>query len=217
MAKITAPLLSLSARGTIAETITFSAWRGVDYARQRVVPANPKTTAQELTRDTFALLREMWKLNGTIGRAPWDAFAKGRKFTGMNSFVGENLRVLRPETDMLKFIGSPGAAGGISFPSISVTTGAGSGEIDVALTAPTLPTGWSITQAGFIAFPEQAPDGIFEGPLQNASTMSAPWETTFTGFTASDDIIASGWFEYEKPDGFPAYSVGLTDTATAGA
>src|SRR5262245_18965190 len=100
MSKTTAPLLSFDAAGSIGKTVVYSRWRGVSYARRHVVPANPNTTAQQEVRSTFALLREMSKLAPTLALAPWDAFAKGRPFTGMNKFVGENVRVLKGAANM---------------------------------------------------------------------------------------------------------------------
>jgi hypothetical protein len=217
MAKTTAPMLSFSAAGSIAKTLVYAKWRGVSYGRQHVIPANPKSTAQTVTRSTFATLREMYKRTGTITRAPWDAFAKGRPFTGMNKFVGENLRLIRGEADMDLFYASPGAGGGLAYATLNVATGSGTGEIDATLTAPTLPTGWSITNAHAMAFRQQAPDDIFLGVLVEGSDATAPYEITLAGLGAAAACVCSAWFEYEKPDGNTAYSVALTDTATAGA
>lgn len=217
MAKTTAPMLSFSAQGSIAKTLVYAKWRGISYGRQHVTPANPRSTAQTVTRATFATLREMWKRTGSITRAPWDAFARGQPFTGMNKFVGENLRLIRGEADMDLFYASPGAGGGLAFPAVSVVTGSGSGEVDVTLTAPTLPTGWTITNAHAMAFQQQAPDTIFLGTLVEGSDNSAPYEITLSGLPAGQACVASAWFEYEKPDGRTAYSVALTDTASAGA
>jgi len=50
MAKLKAPLLSLGARGSIAKAITYFPWKGLNLAREYVVPANPKTTPQTTHR-----------------------------------------------------------------------------------------------------------------------------------------------------------------------
>ncbi len=217
MAKTTAPMLSFSAAGSIAKTLVYAKWRGISYGRQHVIPANPKSTAQTVTRNTFATLREMYKRTGTVTRAPWDAFAKGRPFTGMNKFVGENLRLIHGEADMDLFYASPGAGGGLAFPTLLVQTGSSSGEIDATLTAPALPTGWSITNAHAMAFPQQAPDTVFSGTLVEGSDAAAPYEITLAGLGAAAAVVVSAWFEYEKPDGKTAYSVALTDAGTTGA
>ncbi|MBA7680106.1 hypothetical protein ES703_88414 [subsurface metagenome] len=50
MAKLKAPLLSLGAAGAIGKALVFFNWKGVDCVREYVVPANPKSTAQNLQR-----------------------------------------------------------------------------------------------------------------------------------------------------------------------
>lgn len=50
MAKVTSPLMSLDASGSIAGAITFSKWKGRNYVRQLVIPANPRSAGQQATR-----------------------------------------------------------------------------------------------------------------------------------------------------------------------
>jgi len=50
MAKVTSPLMSIDASGSIASTIVFSKWKGRNYVRQLVVPANPRSAGQQLAR-----------------------------------------------------------------------------------------------------------------------------------------------------------------------
>ncbi len=50
MAKLKAPLLSLGASGAIGKTIVYFGWKGLDVAREYVVPTNPKSTAQNTQR-----------------------------------------------------------------------------------------------------------------------------------------------------------------------
>ena len=46
MAKLTGPLMSLDARGKIANALVFIGWKGIKTVRQWVVPANPKSIGQ---------------------------------------------------------------------------------------------------------------------------------------------------------------------------
>jgi hypothetical protein len=46
MAKVTGPLMSMTASGKIGDAIVFSIWKGVAYVRQFVIPANPQSTGQ---------------------------------------------------------------------------------------------------------------------------------------------------------------------------
>lgn len=217
MAKVTAPLLSFGGSGAIAKTAVYATWRGVPYVRRHVIPANPKSAAQTTTRSTFAMLREFWKLLPTDGRAPWDAFATGRKFLGLNAFIGENMRVIRGETDMDLFIGSPGARGGLPPDAMSATTGSSAGEVDVDFTVPTGPSGWTLVSSVAMAFPDQDPSNDFGGPIVINSETSTPWDHTLAGLPDGVACQIAGWLTWTKPNGQTAYSVGITDQATSGA
>lgn len=46
MAKVTGPLFSMEARGALGKALVFSGWKGVQYVRQFVTPANPQSGAQ---------------------------------------------------------------------------------------------------------------------------------------------------------------------------
>lgn len=50
MARVTGPLMSISASGKIGNAIVFSIWRGTPYVRQWLKPANPQMTDQGTQR-----------------------------------------------------------------------------------------------------------------------------------------------------------------------
>lgn len=54
MAKVTGPLLSLSASQTFGKTLTFSNWKGINTARLKSNPSNPKTVNQQTNRAYLA-------------------------------------------------------------------------------------------------------------------------------------------------------------------
>lgn len=218
MAKVTAPLLSFDASGQIGKSMVVASTRGVKYARQYVIPANPQTTAQQANRTRFAFLREMYKRAPADVLAPWNAYAQGRKFYGFNAFVGENNRLLRGQSDLQNMEMSPGARGGIPPVSVTATTGSSAGEVDVEVIGPsTLPVGWSITEYGAAAVHDVDPVSIFDGVIV-ADVDAGPDPTiTLTGLGAAENCVAFGWIVYEKPDGSAAYSVSVADTATSGA
>lgn len=215
MAKLTGPLLSFGAKGQLGKAMVTASWKGIPYARQYVVPANPRTTAQQAVRTTFALLREMYKLAPAALRAPWEAFVTGRPFVPVNKFVGENLRLVNGKTDMTDFEGSPGARGGLPPAAIAAAPTANPGEIAVTVTVPDqLPDGWTINSAVACGFPDQDPSGIFTGPLVTNVDLNDPYVPTLTGLPTATLCVVSAWLVYNKPDGSLAYSVSLTDTAT---
>jgi hypothetical protein len=218
MAKINGPLLSLGGAGQIGKTVVFSSWKGIKYARQYVVPANPQTTAQQANRTRFAFLREMFKLAPTEVRDPFAAFVQGRPLTPDNKFVGENNRLLVGETDLAAMNMSPGAKGGLPLASFTAAQGSATGEIDCTIVGPSqLPVGWTIVEAAAAAVLDQDPVGIFNGPFVADVDATDPYEITLTGMGAAEDCMAFGWMVYEKPDGQLAYSVSLSDAVTSGA
>src|SRR4051812_13108228 len=181
MAKLTGALLSFGARGQIGKTLVVSKWKGIPYARQHVVPANPRTTAQQTNRRIFAFLRELFKRAPAAITGPFDAFASGRPLTGMNKFVGENTRVLQGETGLDNLIISPGARGGLPPITFTATDSVTANQIDVSMSAPAAPTGWTCVGAVAVAVPDQAPDGIYEGTIYSAEDDVSPYAPNLTG------------------------------------
>lgn len=210
MAKTTAPLLSLGAAGTVGGVMTFAKWRGVGYVRQRVVPANPRSTAQVLTRDIFTNMGLRWKTGGTLMRAPWDRFATGQKFVGRNAYMGQNLAAMRGEADMDAYIGSPGAKGGLPPTSIALTSVAALG-IECVVTVPDAPAGWTLTSAIATCFIEQTPEATVADVIQEVEDVSAPYSCDFTGLTATTYQVQA-WLKWAKPDTTVAYGASISDT-----
>lgn len=66
MAKTVGPLMSMDASGAFGGTMVFSKWKGRNYVRQLVIPANPQSQAQEDARNAqrCAAAGQRW-LNAT--------------------------------------------------------------------------------------------------------------------------------------------------------
>lgn len=64
MAKVTGPLMSMEASGTVGDALTFSRWVGRPYVRRYTVPSNPQTLGQETHRNRFSAI-------GTITTWSW--------------------------------------------------------------------------------------------------------------------------------------------------
>ncbi len=210
MATLTAPLLSFDARGKIADTLVYANWRGVPYARRMVIPANPKTTGQVLTRDIFAALEMRWKQGGPLMRAPWDRFAIGQRFVGRNSYLGKNIAATRGEVDMALYIGSPGAKGGLPAASLALTTVASLG-IECAITAPTPPTDWVLTSGICTALKDQTPEAVVTDVIEEGEQVAIPGDVDFTGLTAVTYFVQC-WLKWAKPDGSVAYGASIVDS-----
>lgn len=212
MAVLNGPLMSLSAKGTIAKTLTYASWKGIQYARTRVVPANPQSTEQTKTRDVFRYLQDFYKFAPSIAREPWIAATTGIPMTPQNMILSKNVFNLRDATDLDLMVLSPGARGGI--PPTSIVSTPGSGTLTIAVTAPTGPTGWTLTAAQGVVLRDQDPhDAIVSAPQAIEDTTSA-YSLAFTGLTSSVIYQIGVWLKWETPSGDTAYSVALRDQDT---
>lgn len=214
MAKVTAPLLSFGASGSIAKSMVFATWKGRAYARRHVTPSNPKTVAQVLTRDVFSNASSIWKLMPTLGVTPWDRFADGQVLTGRNAMMSSFVSQLRGETDLVKMVFSPGAKGGLPPVSMVLTPGVGTMLVDI--TEPALPTGWTIQAAvaGAILNADPSTMTLFETTYDE--DVATPFAITLTGLTSAVLYQFGGWLRWTKPDGSTAYGPSLLaqDTPT---
>lgn len=70
MAKVTGPLMSMSASGAFAKSMVFAANKGRNIVRQLVTPANPKTSAQIAVRNKLRVAAAIQKvINRTTQQA----------------------------------------------------------------------------------------------------------------------------------------------------
>lgn len=205
MAKVNSPLISLGGSGTIGKSVTFGTWRGIRYARQHVVPANPNTAAQQNTRSVFRWVGEFWAYSPAAARAPWLAFARGKPMTDRNAQIKFLVPVLTAATDLSNLIASPPVLGGPAPAGMTATAGTSAGSIDVTLTPDQLPTGWTVTRAQVLALPDQDPHGLFIGPVAYAEDTTAPYSVTLSDLPAGQACAVAGWFEYQRDDGRMAY------------
>ncbi|MDZ7721674.1 MAG: hypothetical protein U5R06_02310 [candidate division KSB1 bacterium] len=93
MAKVTAPLFSLDASGTIGKAFTFSKWKGRNYVRTRVSPYNPKSTGQTTQRTAFSSAVTVWQGMSSGEKDNWNARARGLGLvmSGYNFYVQQYL------------------------------------------------------------------------------------------------------------------------------
>lgn len=213
MSKVTAPLLSFGAAGQIAKTQVYASWKGRPYVRRYVVPANPQSNDQTETRNVFSFLNNVWKFMPAGAMAAWDEYATNNRFTNRNGFIKQNLSNLREQSNLDLMVGSPAVNGGLIASAISTT--AGSGQITVSLTAPTLPSGWTIVQANAIAIRDQDPSTGNLYTVTYASDASDPYTgMVLTGLTAGQVYQVFGWFTYQVSETKRAYGLAIRDEET---
>jgi len=93
MAKLKAPLFSLSASGSLAKTLVYFNWKGINAVREHVVPTNPNTASQQTQRGymTSALAEFHGATYSADDITAWArlAGAQGLIMTGFNRMVKE--------------------------------------------------------------------------------------------------------------------------------
>lgn len=131
MALVTAPLLSLDASGKVADAIVFSKWKGRNYVRSLVKPANPRSGGQVSMRAVMRYLSQQWANLSTVEQATWQAYADQLVASPFNAYVSRNLFRWRnflapgkndpvPETGTVASVDGFTATGGVRQVSILV-------------------------------------------------------------------------------------------------
>jgi hypothetical protein len=92
MAILNGPLMSLDASGSVANALTFSKWKGRNYVRQLVVPANPKTVKQVSVRAMMKFLSQAWAAIGATPKGTWVAPAAADSVSPFNAYIQRNLK-----------------------------------------------------------------------------------------------------------------------------
>lgn len=90
MVKITGPLQSRAAGGSIADSVTFSQTKGRAYARKKVNTPNPNTADQRGMRCMFNWLSKQWSSLSDSQKATWIALALTDNLPAYNSFLAYN-------------------------------------------------------------------------------------------------------------------------------
>jgi len=102
MPKLTGPLLSISARGTFANAITFTQTNGRPVARKHARPQLTRTDAQNAARVLHAYLTSRWQTLSDEQRTTWNTLAALDRQSGYNRFLSFNLlrwQTLKPPAD----------------------------------------------------------------------------------------------------------------------
>lgn len=144
MVKVTAPMMSLGASGTLGNAITFASWKGRPYVRERVIPSNPKSDAQTGRRALFRFLTQNWDaISPAAKKDAWQTIADQLIASTFNAYLSENMKnwhnFLAPaETYPITRTGTP---------SDNVLTGAvwEENRIKLTLAGATLGDAWLMT------------------------------------------------------------------------
>jgi hypothetical protein len=131
MAKVEGPLFSLEASGTIGDAITYSRWKGIPYARKRVIPANPKSAAQTGIRAMFAFVAAFWDQVAALDQATWNTLAAALNITPFNAYVRENQKRWVDGAFPTQAYPAAEASTGLTVTTQTLTGGAGFATIEI--------------------------------------------------------------------------------------
>lgn len=195
MSRVSAPLLSFGASGQIAKSMVFGTWKGVPYSRRYVIPANPRSSEQTLTRNSFKFLNDVYKVAPTNFRSAWQRYAVGKPLTDRNAFIKSNNSMLREASDLADMWFSPGAFGGLP---AAFTATPGDDQITVAAAAPDpLPPGWTITRFIAAALLNQDPQAPTDFDIVEG-TDATPAYSVVLALASATEYAVAGWFEYQR-------------------
>ena len=92
MARVSGPLFSFDASGTVAGAVVFSKWRGRPYVRRHAIPSNPMAPKQVAVRTMFAFLSREWQgLDPATVQDTWTDPATAKNFSKFNAYVAANM------------------------------------------------------------------------------------------------------------------------------
>jgi len=94
MAKPKSPLLSLGARGTIADSLTFQKRGRATIAREKPIPENPRSVAQLAQRQVYRDAISAWRALTAEGKEAWRGVCPG--LSPYHCFMRSELKYVPP-------------------------------------------------------------------------------------------------------------------------
>ena len=212
--KVTAPGLGFRASGAIGKSMVFGDWKGIQYARSYVIPANPRSAAQVETRDALKTLGRIAAVLPPLAMANWANFAQSQPLTPSNALVSLNLPLIRGDAnlDQAEWLRD---SRGVAVIGLATFTG-GVGTITVVPTLVAAPTGWTVQACVAAAVRSLDPSP----PATYASTNVLAGEDTTSPYSIALTAGQTGVYRCSvvarlvAPDGTLRYSPALHGTAT---
>jgi len=143
MAIVKGPAMSLDASGSLAGAIVFSKWKGRNYIRQLVTPANPKSGSQTGFRASMKYLAQSWAGLSAANKATWESRAADMIVSEFNAYTSYNQRRWRnfltpsKEDPAAEASAAPTAAVGAATAGVRMAT--------ITLTDSATPPDWGYT------------------------------------------------------------------------
>lgn len=91
MAKVSGPLHSLEASGTVGSTLTMLKQQGRQLAKFKSKPGGTPSPAQLAQRARYRAAVDAWNLLDPAGKAAWKPTADAKRITPFNAFLAANI------------------------------------------------------------------------------------------------------------------------------
>lgn len=178
MARLIGPLFSLGASGAIGKALVFAEWKGIDYARQYVIPANPKSADQQEVRGVFTTLNNIWKRMPQLARDPWQAAVRGLALIDRNRHIQASALALKDQSTLDDLVMS--VSSGSAVPPVNVVATPGVKTITITADAPPVPPGYTLTSLVGAAIKDGDPSPALDNPTFAAEDVSTPYSIVIT-------------------------------------
>lgn len=142
MVKLAGPAMSIDASGKLGGAIVFSKWKGRNYARSLVTPANPKSGSQTGRRGMFAFLTQEWAGLTAPEKASYEDLADSLSISPFNAFIRFNMKRWNTWNAPSKNISAAKSAAPPVLGALSAVGGVRSAQITQKVTTPN--AGWAI-------------------------------------------------------------------------
>lgn len=183
MARITFGPMIVDCRGSVGDT-TFSSWKGINYIRSRVTPANPNTVAQQNQRNKLKYSVFQWQQLATDIKTRWNEYASPYSRSGYNFWCDNNIPAMAvaDAVDLHYTPANKDLAGPTDF---AAATGGSSGEINCT---------WSTGKTGALIYIEvivfKASSTYYDIALEvksHEAVLSSVGSVTISGLVAGQD------------------------------
>lgn len=210
MALVNGPLFSLEAAGQIGKAIVFAKWKGRDYVRQYVIPANPRSLAQQFQRGILGSLSKWWAAIPTAMQDDWQDLADLGNYSKFNAYTKYNLDLESENSLIVPNEAADGDAPGGTLTSVTGTGGSGT----IALTV-TPATSLDATDLLMVSLGTESGAASTAQTIQRTVASRANTTGTGTFQTTLMDIPAGDYYLSARIVGQDGTATSWTDSASA--
>lgn len=93
MAKLIGPLMSVDARGSVGDVLTYAKSGKTNYAKRYTIPMNPKTAAQTAHRLGIGFISSLWKTLTVEQKATWNELGDRLQLPPYHAYLKTNCKL----------------------------------------------------------------------------------------------------------------------------